>query len=786
MNRKLLKELIVLITLTLGCTEVLAGSYRTSYITKWKNNADAALSLAFDDNGTGDNRKAAAAIMKEYGVHVTFNPITSYMKEEMFLDIFHQGHELGSHTVTHPPLNGASMETIIYELTESKEAIENLTGAPCVSYTAPYGQLDPNVIEVAQQLYISARGTGSGINAIARANMFNLKNGPVPPYWDDPNTNWSNQYYCERMREYLGQVIAAKGWGMQMFNGWTSRAEWNSGSVITETALRDYLSAITTDFASTLWVAPQGRVARYYFEREESTINTWTITDNVILMDLLFDGDKNIFNEPLTIATMIPEKWLSDELTVMQDGAQLDYTVDLYEVEPIAKIIISGDVSPDATGTYIKLPDDYNGKPSYKAEGKEYYIWSTGVQYYLSPGLGDYYADCWYSGGGESPIGTYHIDEPNTMGTPTATAVPGDEVPCLLYDAIPGGGTISIVFEPNRGGLDYGVSYLAKWKNNADAALSLTFDDNGTEGNRNSAAAILEEYGIHGTFNPITSYMNEEMFLDIFHRGHELGSHGVNHSRLIAVSMETIIYELTESKQAIENLTDSPCVSYTAPYGHTGHDIDIVAREIYLSARGVSMGINAIADANIFDLQIGPVPPYDDDPKTNWSNEEYGGKMREYLEQVIATKGWGIQMFHGWISRAEWNSGSLITDTALHNYLSEITTNLASTVWVAPQGVVARYYLEWQETTIEMLAVTEDAILLNLLFDGDKVIFDEPLTVVTVVPEHWLSGELAVMQRGSILDYYVEQHETEARLVYDAIPGGGVVAILFEPTYNQR
>ena len=201
---------------------------------------------------------------------------------------------------------------------------------------------------------------------------------------------------------------------------------------------------------------------------------------------------------------------------------------------------------------------------------------------------------------------------------------------------------------------------------------------------------------------------------------------------------------------------------------------------------GIREGINAISDANIFDLQIGPVPPSKDDPKTNWSNEKYCEKMSEYLEQVIAAEDWGIQAFNDWAPSGELNSGSMITETALCIYLSEITEKLASPVWVAPQGVVARYHLEWRETTIENLTVTEDAILLNLLFDGDKAIFDESLTVVTVVPEHWLSGELAVMQRGSLLDYYVEQHETEARLVYDAMPGGGVVAILFEPTYNQR
>jgi len=250
------------------------------------------------------------------------------------------------------------------------------------------------------------------------------------------------------------QVIAAKGWGIELFHNWTSMAEWNSRNLITETALRNYLSEITTDFASTLWVAPQGQVARYYLERKETTINTWPITDYIILVDLLFDGDEAIFDEPLTVVTVVPEHWLSGEFTVMQYGAQLDYTIDLYEVEPIANILISGDISPDVTGTYVKLPNDYNGEPCYEAEGKEYYIWSTGTQYYLSPGLGSASHDCWYSCNGSSPIGIYCVDKPNAIGTPQAVAIAGEKVPCLLYDAIPSGGIVSIVFEPIPGDID--------------------------------------------------------------------------------------------------------------------------------------------------------------------------------------------------------------------------------------------------------------------------------------------------------------------------------------------
>lgn len=455
MNRKLLTVIIVLITLSLGCTKMLAGSSGTSYIAKWKGNARAAFSITFDDNGA--MRNIQASILEEYEVRGTFNPITSYMNGEMFLDIFHRGHELGSHTVNHLPLNEASMETIIYELTESKLFIEELTGKPCVSYIAPYGDLDPNIIGVAKELYISARGVGLGINGIAGANIFKLRIAPYPIPW---GSTWKDEQYIANLRQYVEDVLAVEGWGIEMWHNLTSEPNFlSSGQTVNETVFRSHLTELTSGYDQLVWVAPQGEVARYWLEWKETTINTWPITDYVILVDLLFDGDKDIFNEPLTVVTMIPENWLSGELTVMQNGAHLDYTVDLYVVEPIAKIIVSGDISPDATGIYIKLLGDYNGEPAYKHESMEYYIWSTGKQYayelyYLSPGLGNAGYDCWYSGGGASPIGTYHVDEPDAIGTPIATAIPGEEEPCLLYDALPGAGVVSIVLEPIPGDLD--------------------------------------------------------------------------------------------------------------------------------------------------------------------------------------------------------------------------------------------------------------------------------------------------------------------------------------------
>jgi hypothetical protein len=92
--------------------------------------------------------------------------------------------------------------------------------------------------------------------------------------------------------------------------------------------------------------------------------------------------------------------------------------------------------------------------------------------------------------------------------------------------------------------------------------------------------------------------------------------------------------------------------------------------------------------------------------------------------------------------------------------------------------------LERAETTINSYAIANNVILVDLLFNGDHRIFNEPLTIITTIPKNWLNGDLIIMQKGLLLDYVVEQDQTESRLVYDAVPGAGAISIVSENTEN--
>ena len=77
--------------------------------------------------------------------------------------------------------------------------------------------------------------------------------------------------------------------------------------------------------------------------------------------------------------------------------------------------------------------------------------------------------------------------------------------------------------------------------------------------------------------------------------------------------------------------------------------------------------------------------------------------------------------------------------------------------------------------------MSNHAILLELDFVGDPNIYDEPLTVTTVVSEDWLEGAVTVIQDGVQLDREVTEQDGGVTLRYEVLPGWGTIALIHEP-----
>jgi len=331
----------------------------------------------------------------------------------------------------------------------------------------------------------------------------------------------------------------------------------------------------------------------------------------------------------------------------------------------------------------------------------------------------------------------------------------------------------------------FGAIAVAKWKDNREAALTFTFDDNGDKQfGRIFEAALLEEHGFRGTFNVITGSWPIPEFQSIFRRGHELASHTVNHVRLSTATLAMITFELTESKKDIEQVTGFPCVTLCYPGGDLSPDAQKIASGLYLSARSARPGINDGDAAELYRLTVSPSPQYaPTTPKEFWTDERYCGTLRQCIEKALASGGWVIEEFHNMdcYTTSGLNSGALVTQSAMQAHLGEIASSYASRLWIAPQGKIARYIVEREAATLMLHSWTVHSVEFTLDLKKHDSALDEPLTVLVSAPEAWRNGQVNAAQGRKSLPCRIETENQGIRIVLDVDPGGGAIRLALAP-----
>ena len=91
--------------------------------------------------------------LKNNDVHITFFMVGEWVDKypEAVKKIYEAGHEIGSHSNTHPHVNNLSAEKNLEEINLSVNKIEKITGHKTNLYRAPYGEYNNIVIKTAQE-----------------------------------------------------------------------------------------------------------------------------------------------------------------------------------------------------------------------------------------------------------------------------------------------------------------------------------------------------------------------------------------------------------------------------------------------------------------------------------------------------------------------------------------------------------------------------------------------------------------------------------------------------------
>lgn len=247
-----------------------------------------------------------------------------------------QGHEIASHTVTHPRLAVLDEVNMRYELEQSKADLLKYIGPESTfSAEGPYGTEDERVMEIAHEIYPSLRNR-------------------MPEEWLEEINRGSQMTPGESEKEYVqwqrGPITRTD---LNLMKSWvdTLKSHDNTWLVLvfhgvenlgwepkTRQELVDYFSYMKSQEGQA-WIAPFREVTKYLRERKSARIESEFNGDQISL-NLISDLDPEMYQVPLTLKTYIPESWAEVQVTQGEVSVEGRKSQDeqgafvLYEVKP--------------------------------------------------------------------------------------------------------------------------------------------------------------------------------------------------------------------------------------------------------------------------------------------------------------------------------------------------------------------------------------------------------------------------------------------------------------------
>lgn len=137
------------------------------------------VSLTFDD-GFEENVATVLPKLNSKDMKSTQCYATQYIEgvagqPENVLTFKNAGHEVCSHTVSHPALTSLDINQLTYELTHSKQYLESVIGGPVVNFASPYGDYDAAINTEIKKYYRSHRTVDEGYNSKDNFNPYRIR-----------------------------------------------------------------------------------------------------------------------------------------------------------------------------------------------------------------------------------------------------------------------------------------------------------------------------------------------------------------------------------------------------------------------------------------------------------------------------------------------------------------------------------------------------------------------------------------------------------------------------------
>ena len=328
-------------------------------ITEWPGNKKGAVSITFDDAMPSQVTLAVPAL-DAVGLKGTFFLVPTQADYDQTWSGWRaaeaEGHEMGSHSMTHANLTQISSSALQSELQASQAAIDaQIPNQKCLSLAYPFGAYNDTVVSATMQYYMAARITGwegyDGLN-YKPYDFYRLK-----AIGDDYNHTAGYAETATDMAEATGAWLVFYLHSMDG-NGYGS---WGINT------LQNYLSYLVT---KNLWVGTFGSTVKFVKERDSATLSIISTSSSEIVLSLTDTLDDSTYGQPLTIRSEVPSNW--SQVNVSQGGnsksvassVENGKTVVYYEATPDRGIIILTSSLPAALNSLSLNPAAVTGGSS--------------------------------------------------------------------------------------------------------------------------------------------------------------------------------------------------------------------------------------------------------------------------------------------------------------------------------------------------------------------------------------------------------------------------------------
>jgi len=293
----------------------------------WLGFRTAAITYTFDD-GCSNQAAIAIPMFNEYGFKMTLYPVINWGPNWTALqNAAAVGHEVGSHTMSHPDLSGMTVAAQTPELVNSQSTTNShIPGQQCVTIAYPYCNASDQTLTATY--YIAGRTCSGQIVPATPSNFYQISSIIL----GNSGINTTAGITAKD-----DAAAASGGWCVFLIHGIDSDGGYSPLPSATLRASLQYLDARR----STFWISTFGNVVRYIRERNDVSVAELSNSSNSITLQVTDNLNNAIYNYPVTIRRPLPAGWPSAH--VSQNGQAVNASI----VVANATMYVMFDVVPD-------------------------------------------------------------------------------------------------------------------------------------------------------------------------------------------------------------------------------------------------------------------------------------------------------------------------------------------------------------------------------------------------------------------------------------------------------